>query len=256
MARPSSQTFAGAGPGSEYGPRTPRRPPRPAGTSGSTIPFPGAIRNVPGGHPRRSRAGPCTIADPASPDQPQMAGIRSTQALSRLLPPRCRALYRFLCRVKTPEPFFSRSGLCFPTVVPKPVEIRNQPALFEPDVVRQHVPPIGIFANPRQVRPAPVLIGKQPQSLGIDTARSPKLNDGLAALRMPAVPCVLAVRAVGQNQVVAGSSQQPCSSLLDLLDWQRRLVGSIIEIRHLALRPQSLQDPSEPRRAVQIPCSA
>ena len=33
-----------------------------------------------------------------------------------------------LCRVKAPEPFFPRSALCFPTVGPKPVKIRNQPA--------------------------------------------------------------------------------------------------------------------------------
>src|ERR1019366_986396 len=250
MGRSSSQTVAGVAPGAEYGPRTPLRPPHPAGTSDSTIPFPGATRNVPGGHPRRSRAGPCKIADLASPDRPPMVGIRSAQALSRLLLPECRALYGGLCRVKAPEPFFSRSALCFPTVGPKPVKIRNQPTLFEPDVVCQHVPPIGIVANPRQVRPAPVFVSKQPQSPCVDTARSPKLNDGLAALRMSAVPCVLALRAVGQNQVVAGSCQQAGGGCLNLLGRQRRLVWSIIEIRHLTFRPQSLHDPAELWRAV------
>src|ERR1035437_8012335 len=237
MARSSSQTAAGVGPGAEHGPRTPRRPPRPAGTSDSTIPFPGAIRNVPGGHPRRSRAGPCKTAHPASPSRRPMAGIRSAQVLSRLfLPecralyrclcrvkaPECRALYRCLCRVKAPEPFFPRSALCFPTFGSIPVNIRNQPALLEPDIVRQRVPPICIAANPRQVRPALVFVSKQPQSPCLDTARSPKLNDGLAALLMSAVPRVLALRAVGQNQVVASPSQRPGGGLLNLLDRQRR----------------------------------
>src|ERR1017187_2217576 len=207
MARPSSQTAAGAGPGVEDGPRTLYRPPRPAGTSGSTILFPGAIRNVPGRPPRRFRAGPCTIADPASPGPRPIAGIPSIQAPSRWLLPGRRAVYRRLCRVEAPEAFFSRSGPCFPTVGTKPVKIRNHAALFEPDVVRQHVPPIGIVANPRQVRPAPVFVSKQPQSPGIDTARSPKLNHGLAALRMAAVACVFALRAVGQHQAVTDSSQ-------------------------------------------------
>src|ERR1039458_7942333 len=207
MARPSYQIAAGAGSASECGPRIPRRPLRPAETTDSTIPFPGTIRNVPGGRPRRSRAGPCTTAHPASPSRRPMVGIRSALTLSRLFLPGCDALYRCLRRVKAPEPFFPRSALCFPTVGPKPVKIRNHPTLFEPDAVCQHAPPIGIVANPRQVRPAPVFVSKQPQSPCVDTARSPKLNDGLAALLMPAVPRVLALRAVGQNQVVAGSSQ-------------------------------------------------
>src|ERR1017187_5991175 len=256
MARTSSQTAAGGGPGAEYGPRTLCRPPGPAGTSGSTIPFPGAIRNVPGGHPRRSRAGPCKIADPASPGRPPKAGIRSAQALSQLLLPGSCAVYRCLCRVKAPEAFFSRSGLCFPTVRPKPVKVRNQPPLFEPDVVCQYIPPIGIVADTRQIRPSPVFVSKQPQLPCVDSARSPKLNDGLAALRVSTVPCVLALWAVGQNQVAAASSQWPCGGLLNLLDWQRLLVWSIVEIRHLTLRPQSLQDPAEPWRTVRIYCSA
>src|SRR5665647_3012425 len=112
----------------------------------------------------------------------------------------------------------------FPGVGPKPVEIRNQAALFEPDVVRQPVSPIGIVANARQVRPPPILVCKQPQSFCVDSARSPKVNDGPAALLMPLVPRVLAPRAVGQNQVVAGSSQQPCGGLLDLLERQLSLI--------------------------------
>src|ERR1035437_5248598 len=256
MGLPLAQTAAGAGPGAEHGPRTLYQPPRPAGTSGSTIPFPRAIRNVPGGHPRRFRAGPCTIADPASPGRLPTVDIPSTQALSRWALPGRRAIHRCLYRVKAPESFFSRSGLRFPTGEPKPVKIRNRPALFEPHVIRQHVPPISIVANPRQVRPASILIGKQPQSPGVDSARPPKLNDGLAALRMSAVPCVLALRAVGQTQVVAGSCQQAGGGCLNLLDRQRRLVWSIIEIRHLTFRPQSLHDPAELWRAVRIHGSA
>ena len=49
------------------------------------------------------------------------------------------------------------------------------------------------------------------------------------------VPCVLAPRAMGQNQIVASSSQQPGDGLLDMLEGQRRLVGSVIEIRPLTL---------------------
>src|SRR5450756_3078456 len=90
----------------------------------------------------------------------------------------------------------------------------------------------------------------------VDTTRPPKLNHGLAALLMSEVPCILALRAVGQNQVVAGSSQQTGGGLVNLLDRQRCLIGSIIEIRHLTVRPQSLQDPAEPWRAVRIRCSA
>jgi hypothetical protein len=73
---------------------------------------------------------------------------------------------------------------------------------------------------------------------------------------MPLVPRVLAPRAVGQNQVVAGSSQQPCDGLLDVLERQRGLVGSVIEIRHLTIGSQSLQDPTKLRRAVWINCPA
>ncbi|MFZ0592015.1 MAG: hypothetical protein WAM39_16235 [Bryobacteraceae bacterium] len=40
---------------------------------------------------------------------------------------------------------------------------------------------------------------------------------------------------MGQNQIVASSSQQPGDGLLDMLEGQRRLVGSVIEIRPLTL---------------------
>jgi hypothetical protein len=73
---------------------------------------------------------------------------------------------------------------------------------------------------------------------------------------MPAMPRVLTIRAVGQNQIVPGSSQQPGGGLLNLLDQQRRLVRTIIEIRHLTLRSQRPQNLAKPRRAIRICRSA
>jgi hypothetical protein len=69
---------------------------------------------------------------------------------------------------------------------------------------------------------------------------------------MTLVPRVLALRAVGQNQVISSSIQQSSGSLLNPLGGERHLLGSVIEVRHLTLRPQSLQDPAELRRAVWI----
>jgi hypothetical protein len=57
---------------------------------------------------------------------------------------------------------------------------------------------------------------------------------------------------VGQNQVVAVSSQQLSGGVLNLFDRQRRLVRSIVEIRHFATRPELLQDPAELWRTVWI----
>jgi hypothetical protein len=73
---------------------------------------------------------------------------------------------------------------------------------------------------------------------------------------MPAMACVFAPRAVGQNQAVARATQEPDDGLPNLPDRQRRLVRSIIEIRHLTLRPESLEDLAELWRAVRIHCSA
>jgi hypothetical protein len=73
---------------------------------------------------------------------------------------------------------------------------------------------------------------------------------------MPAMVRVLAMRAVGQNQGVAGSGQQPGGGLLDLPGRQRRLAWSIVEIRHFTFRSQSLEDPAKLRRAIRIHRSA
>jgi hypothetical protein len=61
---------------------------------------------------------------------------------------------------------------------------------------------------------------------------------------------------MGQNQVVLGFSQQADGGLLNLLDRQRRLVRTIIEIRHLTLRSQCPQNLAKPRRAIRIGSSA
>src|ERR1019366_924532 len=126
-----------------------------------------------------------------------MAGILSRRELSQLLLPWRRTLDRCLWRVKAPEPLFSRSGPGFPTVEPKPISFGNHTALIEPDLLCQQVPPIGIVAHSRQVRMAPVFVCEQPQAFRVDAARSPQLDDRPAALFMPAVLCVLALRTVG-----------------------------------------------------------
>jgi hypothetical protein len=73
---------------------------------------------------------------------------------------------------------------------------------------------------------------------------------------MAAVLCVLAPRAVGQNQVVPAIRQEPYDGRLNLFNRQRRLVWSIIKVRHLALRIQLLQDAAKFWRAVRIRRSA
>jgi hypothetical protein len=47
---------------------------------------------------------------------------------------------------------------------------------------------------------------------------------------------------VSQNQVIAGYCEKPCYGRLYQVDWQRDLVGTIIEIRHLTFRAQLLHD--------------
>jgi hypothetical protein len=73
---------------------------------------------------------------------------------------------------------------------------------------------------------------------------------------MPTVACVFAHWAMGKNQAVIDSSQQSDYGFLNLFDWERHLVGLIIQLRHLAHRPQLLQNPAELWCTVRIGCSA
>jgi hypothetical protein len=73
---------------------------------------------------------------------------------------------------------------------------------------------------------------------------------------MPAMLRIFAIRAVGQNQRVAGFIQRPGYGLLNLPRRQRRLAWFIVEVRHFTFRPQSLQDPAELWRAIRVHCSA
>src|ERR1017187_906645 len=162
MGRLTFQTSAGARPGPEHGPSTPRPPLRRAETSGSTIPFPAVISDVPGEHPRQFRAGPDKRRHPASPNRPEAVDIRTIQAPSRLFLLECCAFHCCLCGVNAPEPFFSWRAPSFPTIVAISVNIRNQLMLFQPNIICQNLPPICIAAHSRQVRPSPVFVSKEP----------------------------------------------------------------------------------------------
>jgi hypothetical protein len=61
---------------------------------------------------------------------------------------------------------------------------------------------------------------------------------------------------MSENQAVTVSSQQTGYGFLNLFDWQRHLVGLIIQIRHLTHRPQLLQDSAELWRTIRIGCPA
>jgi hypothetical protein len=88
--------------------------------------------------------------------------------------------------------------------------------------------------------------------LGVNSARSPKLDDALATLLMSAVPRILARWAVGENQTVGMSAEQSGYGFLNQFSWQGRLIGLIIKIRHFTLCSKLLQSLAELRCAIQI----
>ena len=105
-----------------------------AGTSGSTILFPGTIRDLRRGRRRRSRANLGKEAHLVSPSQLLQADIRSALILSLLLLQCCDARHRRFGGVEAIESFFFWGSPCLPTLEPKAVKIGDQPALFEPDI--------------------------------------------------------------------------------------------------------------------------
>src|ERR1035438_3887630 len=164
-----------------------------------TIPWRGASHSCVGCLGTRLATRVTLKPSPRVPSRRQAPGIHSEQVLSLFDLPGC---YAFCCcfnRVKTPKAFFSRCALGLPTFGSVPVDVCDEPALFKPDALCQHIPPISVVANARRVRTPPIFISKEPQLLCVDVARLPKLNYPSAALLMPAMTCVLATRAMGEN---------------------------------------------------------